>query len=303
VSAVFAQRNRLSDAPLWVHLLAWGGFAAITLLWIVFYFTYRDANAWLHWLGSDGALNWPNGNETHFNERIHPNSIFRTRSNTWSNLGYVFVGFYILSYALYDFLRKTSPTNPYAVRVPALMAYMGVFSVGLGFGSAYMHASLTGIGGWFDLFFMFGSLVGAIALHWARWVPTVRLGSLSLPSWPLLMLIAVPATYAITESHGRFSDIQIMTGLIGTLITSLCIDLIRRRVSIEHRWYLSSAALFAIAFGIWNLTNAKRFTDPDVWYQGHAIWHVLTAFALGCIALGYRSEAPRLTQGQAATPS
>ncbi len=302
MSAVFAQRNRLRDAPLWVHLLAWGAFAAITLAWVIFYYSYRDANAWLHWLGSDGAQNWPNGNETHFAERIHPNSIFRTRSNTWSNLGYVFVGVYVLAYALYDFRRKTSPTDPYAVRVPALMAYFGFFCVGLGFGSAFMHASLTGIGGWYDLFFMFGSIVAMIALHWGRWVPTLRIGALRLPTWPLLIAIAIPTTYTINEMHGRFSDIQIMTGLIGTIVTCVCIDFAMRRVSLQHRWYLLSALSFAIAFTIWNLTNAKRFTSPDDWYQGHGIWHVLTGFSLGFMAILYRSEAPRITKDQS-TPT
>lgn len=294
MSAVVAQRNRLRDAPVWVHLLAWGAFGGITLAWIIFYYVYRDANAWLHWLGSDGAQQWPAGNETHFAERIHPNSIFRTRSNTWSNLGYVFVGVYILAYALYDFRRTTSASDPYAVRVPALMAYFGFVCVGLGFGSAFMHASLTGMGGWYDLFAMFGSLVAMIALHWGRWVPTVSVGQLKLHTWPLLIAVALPVSYTLVEVHGRFSDIQIMTGLIGTIVTCVCIDFAMRRYSLQHRWYLFSALSFAVAFTIWNLTNAKRFTSPDDWYQGHGIWHVLTGFSLGFMAILYRSEAPIL---------
>lgn len=292
MSTIAVERNRLRDAPLWVHALAWGAFALITLLWIVFYFAYRDDNVWLQWLGSDGARQWPTGGETHFNERIYPNSVFRTSSNTWSNLGYVLVGVYILAYALYDFRRPTTPRDPYAVRHPALMAYFGLFSVALGFGSAFMHASLTSIGGWSDIFAMFGSLVAMIALHWGRWLPAVPLGAFRLPAWPLLIAIALPVSYGLAEIHGRFSDIQIMTGLIGTVVTSFGVDFALRRSSIQHRWYILSALSFALAFGIWNLTNAKRFTDPDVWYQGHAIWHVLTAFSLGFMAILYRSEAP-----------
>ena len=142
MSEMVARRNRLRDAPLWVHGLAWGAFASIMLLWVVFYYAYRDANVWLHWLGSDGAQKWPTGNETHFAERIHPNSVFRTPSNTWSNLGYVFVGVYILAYALYDFRRPTSESDPYAVRVLALMYYNGLLCVGHGFCTGYIHAVL-----------------------------------------------------------------------------------------------------------------------------------------------------------------
>jgi len=282
----------------WVHRLAWGAFALITLSWVLFFYAYRDANIWQQWMGSDGARQWPTGNETHFNERIYPNSPFRTVSNTWSNLGYVLIGLYVLSYALYDARRKTTQTDPYAVREPALIAYFGVFCVILGFGSAFMHASLTATGGWYDLFGMFGSLVAMIALHWARWFPTLSLGNHQVRTWPFLIAIALPCTYYITESHGRFSDIQIMTGLITTVTTSFGIDFLLRRNSIQLRWPLLSILFFLLAFGIWNLTNAKRFTDPDVWYQGHAIWHVLTAFSLGFMGICYRSESPRLKTAQ-----
>lgn len=262
------------------------------LSWVAFYYAYRDANIWLHWLGSDGAQQWPTGNETHFAERIHPNSPFRTPSNTWSNLGYCLVGVYILAFAGYDYFRTTTARDPYAVREPALIAYLGLFSCALGFGSAFMHASLTGVGGWYDIFTMFGSLVAMIALHWGRWIPAVHLGGRRIPMWPLLVAIAFPFTYYLTEMHGRFSDIQIMTGLISTIVVSMIIDFALRQRSIQHRWYILSALAFALAFGIWNLTNAKRFTSPDVWYQGHAIWHLLTACSIGFMAILYRSEAP-----------
>lgn len=269
------------------------------LSWVFFYYSYRDANIWLHWLGSDGAQQWPTGNETHFAERIHPNSPFRTPSNTWSNLGYCLVGLYILAFAAYDYFRPATERDPYAVREPALMAYLGLFCVALGFGSAYMHASLTGIGGWFDIFSMFGSLVAMIALHWGRWVPAVYVAGRRFPTWPLLIAVAFPATYYLTEAHNHFTDIQIMTGLIGTVVVSMVIDFALRQRSMQHRWYILSALAFALAFGIWNLTNAKRFTSPDVWYQGHAIWHLLTACSLGFMAILYRSEAPRLSTDSA----
>jgi hypothetical protein len=35
---------------------------------------------------------------------------------------------------------------------------------------------------------------------------------------------------------------------------------------------------------------AGRFTGPDAWLQGHALWHLLTATSLAFIYLYYRSE-------------
>lgn len=96
-----AYRNRLRDAPLWVHAAALGGFAAATLASIVLFYTYRDGDIWATWLGTaNAAAKWPTGNETHFAERIYGVSVFRTPANTFSNLGYVLVGLYILAYAL-----------------------------------------------------------------------------------------------------------------------------------------------------------------------------------------------------------
>jgi hypothetical protein len=35
-----------------------------------------------------------------------------------------------------------------------------------------------------------------------------------------------------------------------------------------------------------------RFTGPDAWLQGHALWHVLTAASLGAMYAYLRSERP-----------
>ena len=287
------RRNTLSDAPRWVHIVVWGAFAAITLACIVLYVQYREANPWPRWLGESAANRWPTGEETHFSERIFPASIFRTPANTFSNLGYVFVGFYILAYAFWDHRRTTTQRDPYAVRQPQLMVYFGVACCFLGFGSGFMHASLTSIGHWYDLLGMYGSLVAVIALQWARWLPAIPLGAWRLPTWPVFAPAAMGATYYCAANDGRFGVLAIMGTLIGMIIAGFAIDLLRLRVSMQHRWYILSLSTFVIAYAIWNLAEANRFAGPDDWWQGHALWHVLTAFALGFLAILYRSEVPR----------
>ena len=286
-----ASRNRLREAPPWVHGFAWGGFALATLASIILFYAYREGDIWATWLGTkEAATKWPTGNETHFAERIYGVSVFRTPANTFSNLGYVLVGLYILAYALYDFRRPTSPQDPYAVRRPALMAYFGVTCVLLGFGSGYMHASLSSNGHWYDLLGMYGSLVGIIALHWGRWIPDLRVGSFRLPSPFILIPLAMAVTYYLARNDGPFGNLRIMVVLIGTIMTSFCVDIALRRTRIEHRWHILSSLAFIVAYVIWNLTNAGRFSEPDAWLQGHAVWHVLTGVSLGCMAILYRSE-------------
>lgn len=97
-------------------------------------------------------------------------------------------------------------------------------------------------------------------------------------------------TYYLALNDGPFGNLRIMIGLIGTIITSFCIDAALRRSSIEHRWHALSTLSFAVAYAIWNLTNAGRFSGPDAWFQGHGVWHVLTGVSLGCMAVLYRSE-------------
>lgn len=284
-------QNRLRDAPRWVHAAAWGSFALATLACVALFYAYRVGDIWATWLGAtNSAAKWPMGNETHFAERIYGVSIFRTPSNTLSNLGYVLVGLYILAYVAYDARRSTSPKDPYAVRRPALMAYFGFTCLLLGFGSGYMHASLTSNGHWYDLLGMYGSLVAIIALHWGRWFPDLRLGSFRLPSPVILIPAAVGTTYYLALNDGPFGNKQIMAGLISTIIASFGVDLLRQRTRIEHRWHILSIVSFFVAFAIWNLTNAGRFAGPEAWLQGHAVWHVLTGVSLGCMAILYRSE-------------
>jgi len=81
-----------------------------------------------------------------------------------------------------------------------------------------------------------------------------------------------------------------MIALIGTIMSSFCVDIVLRQTRIEHRWHILSSLAFIVAYGIWNLTNAGRFSGPDAWFQGHAVWHVLTGVSLGCMAILYRSE-------------
>jgi hypothetical protein len=38
------------------------------------------------------------------------------------------------------------------------------------------------------------------------------------------------------------------------------------------------------------LDVARKFGTPESWIQGHALWHLLTALALGSMYLYYRSE-------------
>lgn len=289
------------NAPPWVHAFAWGAFALITLATIVLYAVYRDTDVWTQWLGDTGWGAWPSGSETHFAERIRPESIFRTPSNTFSNLAYVWVGLYILAYAAWDYRRGENLAAPHAVRDPALMAFFGLFCVFLGFGSGFMHASLASLGHWYDLLGMYGSLAAVLALHWGRWLPSVSLGKRRLPTWPAFALGACGFAYCCALNDARFGVLVIMLTLIGLIGASVAIDALFGSTRKYYRWYALALGSLALGYTIWNLDETNIIAGPDGWFQEHSIWHLLTALSLGFVAIFYRSEVP-ITSEPAPSP-
>jgi hypothetical protein len=273
--------NTLQDAPAALHAWTWGVFLLLTLALLALYQTYRDFDPWAQWLGYPLP-------ETHaFGETIRA-SIFRTRANTWSNLGYVLVGFYTLAYAIWDTRRPTTPADPYAVRRPALIALFGVACVILGIGSGLMHAAFTSWSHKADVFGMFIVLTTLIALQWARHLPR------AFPAARVLGPIAVVVPAGFIAYPGPFGGYErIFIALIATSFLCGILDTFRRLTRQQFRWPLLAIASFLLAYAIWNLDKDRRFTHPDVWFQGHALWHLLTAVTLGAMANFYRTETPR----------
>jgi predicted membrane channel-forming protein YqfA (hemolysin III family) len=82
----------------------------------------------------------------------------------------------------------------------------------------------------------------------------------------------------------------VLPGLILTVGAFTLLDQFQQRRRMAVRWpTLSSVALVA-AVTCRQLDVARRFSGPDAWLQGHALWHILTSLSLACMYLYYRSE-------------
>lgn len=279
-------RKTVCGAPVWVHGLALGASGAFTALVTLLYLLYRDDDVWVRWAGQ--ALH-----PDHVFAEAVRGSIFRQRANTFSNLGYVYVGFYVIAYAWWDARRTVSPKAPYAVRHPALAGFFGAACVVLGIGSGLMHAAMTPWGHRADVFGMFITMTALIALQWARRVPTLPLGARRVPVWPFLVLAAPPVSIFLVVRPELFGGgIAVMAGLIAIAAGGIVIDQILRNPVQQRRWCALAFVSLALAFYLWNLDVARRFTAPESWLQGHALWHLLTAVTLGAMAVFYRTELP-----------
>ncbi|HNT86287.1 MAG TPA: ceramidase domain-containing protein [Candidatus Hydrogenedentes bacterium] len=282
-----AERNTLRGAPRWVHGFAWGVTGAFTFLLVVLYLIYRDTDVWL--ILSDTPLR----KEHAFNEAVY-GGIYRQRSNTLSNLAYVLVGLYVIAYAWWDYRRPTKETDPYAVRHPALMGLFGLTCIELGIGSGLMHAAMTPWGHKLDVLGMIATVSALFALHWARWIPSIAVGVRRWPTWPVAGFLAVTVSIFLARNMKMFgvAGNTAYAGLIGVVGTSMALEHFFGRTSRQYRWAVLSFVSLALAFYIWNLDRAGQFSSPESWFQGHAIWHLLTAVTLGSAAIFYRSEVP-----------
>lgn len=279
------RRNDLRSAPVWVHGMAWGIFGVFMVALAILYYAYRDTDVWYLWFGE------PLKTRHAFAEAIR-GSIFRTQANTWSNVGYVLVGLYIVAYAWWDARRETSAHDPYAVRQPALMGMFGVACIVLGIGSGLMHAAMTGWGHKADVFGMFISMSMLIALQWARWIPAVPFSRGCFPTWPLLAVVAIVTSVLLVANLRTLPGNIVMGTLIGMAVLGVVVDALMRNASQQYRWSVLSLFSLALAYYIWNLDRSRQFTAPESWLQGHALWHLLTAVTLGSMAVFYRTETP-----------
>lgn len=281
-------RNSFFDGPCWVHGLVWGSFGVIMSIMLALFVLYRDTDIWFLCYGYSLPADHV------FAEAIHP-GIFRTCSNTWSNMGFVFVGLYVVAFAWWDARRKTTEYDSYAVRQPPLMGLFGIACIVVGFGSTAMHASLTPWGHLSDVFGMFFVFLSLIVLQWARWIPDLSLGGCRRFTWPVFSIAAIAGSiWLLFYGRYRVGDGVILGISFLSIPSGIALDLfVLRRTILQIRWLVLAAASLVLGIYIWRLDVANAFSPPDAWWQGHAIFHLIMAVTLGAMAQFFRSEVPR----------
>jgi hypothetical protein len=210
----------------------------------------------------------------------------RQPSNTWSNLGFVAVGLMVIA------AKKKGATRW------DMHTLQGTLIVLLGLTSIYFHGSLTYLGEWCDMFSM---------LLWASFIALRSLAmryDLSRRTMFLLHLLLNAILGSVTWDHVRIS-----AGIfVGLLVCMIVTDvLLGQRARLNRPWLAAALGVQATAFGIWLLDKFEVINNPRSLFQGHAVWHILSALAAGCLYLRYLgvSVVPRgeVVQGAAAVPA
>lgn len=188
-------------------------------------------------------------------------------ANTWSNIGYILIGLYILS----ECLRKNYSSE---------LKYFGPITIFMGLMSFTYHLSNfygSQILDFVGMFFFLG---------WATGMNLIRLGSLKRSHLMLFNLIySVTLTCILHLLYLQEIKFQIMILFLAgiVLITEI---LAQQRTRSSQKWLNIAFGIFAIAFGF-SVLDGKRFwctPENHGWFsQGHALWHWIGA--LGMLAI------------------
>ncbi len=258
--------------------------AILALWWVTT--AYRGQNVWAGWEEA-GGFRRPSYPET-----IRPAEVFRTRANTWSNLAYVLVGFYVLALARLDWRRPASRPGGHLVHTPGLSGLFAAACCLLGIGSGLFHASLSRIGQHLDVAAMYPPLLALIAISVSRrWPEFGGVGVVPrLPSWPWLAGLVALISGVLYRYKWSMSALAVLATLIVTLTALAGWDRVRAGRRLDGRWLLVGVGMLAAAVVCRQLDVARRFSSADSWFQGHAWWHVLTAASLAAMYAFYRDE-------------
>ncbi len=283
------ERVRLAGLPWWVHVVALGLCLLATLAVGLVYLKWGHVNVWRTFEPS-GELHRPLYFET-----THVESVFRTRANTWSNLAFAYVGFYVIAIGLADIRRRCDQSRGHLASTPGLSIFFGLACCFLGFSSGLFHASMTRWGQQMDVVSMYVPLLALIAAGVSRWIPRLPnpRGEDGVPSWPIAVAFAVGASVYLYIYKWEMSSTNVMATLIVLLVCIAVADRLFTRTRFQLRWFFAAGAGFALAYLCRDLDIKGRFSGPDDWWQGHSAWHVLCALSLWCAYLFYRSEETR----------
>jgi hypothetical protein len=184
-------------------------------------------------------------------------------ANTWSNVSYVLVGFWIL----------WSQQERGRLRTP--LTLVGVTAILVAIGSVAFHGTGTFLGEVLDVSAMY--LISGLFITFAA----KRLFLLSDKALQLLYWsVALSAIGLLVAT--RVSGIPLFV-LHVTVAVIFEAALFRRhaRGLVDYRPLWALIAFFTAAFVVWNLDVSHVLCDPDNHvFGGHAFWHLTNAFCL-----------------------
>jgi len=280
------ERLKLDKLPRWVHGVGLGGTGLFFLLFLLVFIVFKDVPVWADWVPASEFTN------PKYAERIYPDSIFRTRMNTWSNLVYICFGCYAVGLAIYDWKRKLSLDRGYLTFAPIQTFLFGVAGIYLGLGSGFFHASLSRYGQQCDVGGMFATMICMAAIAIGSWLPRIQVPRTRriFPSWPVLAVLVIYGSIYFSYYKWEYSFSEISGYLMGILLLFAAVSLIQPGKYLQLRWFVAGILAINLGSKIRDLDIAGQFSGPDSIFQGHALWHLVSCLFYVFLFLYFRSE-------------
>lgn len=237
-----------------------------------------------------GALGWPGefvGAGALFCEAFRDGWI-KQPVNTWSNLGFVAAGLWMVSYASIGRRKTWFADNPFATSrsLPLVYALLVIF---IGPGSMALHGTGHAWGHTVDVLAMFTFIMFPIA-----WSATHLVRGEERTFWAIYLSLTVPLTFAHVLGVLPFSGVVLYAVLIPITVALEVVRYFWRPTGLRSI-VLTLCALgsFALAFVAWRLSlTGAPLCAPGSLIQGHALWHLLCAGATVYLFLAYLHERP-----------
>jgi hypothetical protein len=207
--------------------------------------------------------------------------------NTWSNVAFVVIGLIVAWQLMWGSFDKNDNC---LTRSTFMSIFFSSLVICLGPCSMVMHATYTHEG--IELDVLSEYLICAYLVSYGA----KRFFRLRIRYFIVIFLLIILICELVSRWNvnipvlGGPANLLVAVFIIICLVLELLIVFLRR-AQIRKRWGIISALTFITAFIIWNFSNpGGRLCFPTSWFQGHALWHVLCAFALYFLFRYYISE-------------
>ena len=238
-----------------------------------------DSRVWEGMVISKSALT------VEYCELNHPERLFHQPMNTYSNLIYFFYGLVIFQLAMKDF-NFVGINGANSVRnAPYLSILLAANFIYLSFGSAFFHSSLTWIGQRVDMNATYGLTLSLICIGMVQVVVKKELSKQIQIATVLGMLLLIVGFLPLAL---QISSAILLPALFLALLLLGIGNYVQYRSLRSPLLLILSFVLLAIAIQVRTLDVAKINCDPLSIWQGHALWHFLTATSSLCMYFYFR---------------
>ena len=238
-----------------------------------------DSSVWTGMKVSQSAI------KVEYCEFNHPERLFHQPINTYSNLIYFFYGLLAFQLAIKDF-KFFGVKEVNSVRnSPYLSILLAANFIYLSFGSAFFHSSLTWIGQRIDMNATYGLTLSLICIGLVQVLVKKELSKQIQVGLVVGMLLLIAGFLPLAL---QISSSILLPSLFFILLVIGMINYFQYPSQRSPLLGVLSFTLLAVAIQIRSMDVAKINCDPMSIWQGHALWHFLTATSSLCMYLYFR---------------